>query len=512
MLDGKLLIEKLISYGKAFLYLNKLDEIYIRNTLLQEFKLSSPIDNAPNLDFIKEMTVPDVLFNEIKDYARERSIAEDDTRAELFASYIMGILTPKPSEINQNFKTLKERMGAQASCDFLYNISVMNGYIKKTAISKNIMWTAVDGDNTLEITINLSKPEKDNKDIAKMVNAPKTGYPLCALCKENEGYFGDYNHPPRANLRTVSVTLGGQLWYMQYSPYAYFSEHCIVFNGEHTPMIMKRETLEKLLDFIEMFPNYFIGSNSDLPIVGGSILNHEHYQGGKHLMPMHKSKVLYPLEAEGYKDVEVGILNWYNSAVRLTGYNRKSVAALAGDIIEAWKCYSAPEAGIINSAEERHNTVTPIARFTEDKKYCVELILRNNYQSQEYPDGVFHAHPEYHNIKKEGIGLIEAMGLYILPGRLKRETEEIAKILTKETFYEPEEIAKTDNPLYIHRNMISELVSANSYVKTEEAARKIIGDYINNVCVKILDNTAVFKKDDEGAMAFKKFLSTLSVR
>ncbi|MBO4262557.1 MAG: UDP-glucose--hexose-1-phosphate uridylyltransferase [Clostridia bacterium] len=511
MIDGKLLIEKLIAYSKAFLYMNDLDEVYLRNTLLVHFKLRTPMEKVPDLDYIREMSIPDVLFNEIKDYARENNIADDDVQATLFASFIMGILTQKPSEINQTFKNLREKMGAQSACDYLYKICVMNNYIQKTAISKNIGWTYQDGDNLLEITINLSKPEKDNKDIAKLVSAPKVAgkYPSCALCKENEGYLGGYDHPPRANLRTVSITLGGEEWRVQYSPYAYFEEHCIVFNKEHTPMKMGRETVNKLLDFIELFPNYFIGSNSDLPIVGGSILDHEHYQGGKHLMPMHKAKSLFALASQKFPDVEISVLNWYNSAIRLSGYNRNTISELGSEIIEKWKTYSDESVSVVNSEEERHNTCTVMARYLSDGKFCLEIILRNNYTTDTFPGGVFHAHPEYHNIKKEGIGLIEAMGLYILPGRLKRQTEEISAILCKEVPFR----AKDDSdPMFVHKDMIEKLSKQYPDLKDRRRADEIIKDYINKTCVAILLNTAVFKKDEAGVLAFRKFLMSCNIK
>ncbi len=513
MVNGKLLVEKLIEFSKDFLHLNALDATYVRNTLLAEFRLSAPLEKKENLQYIKEMSVPDVLINEIKDYALENKISEDETSATLFSAYVMGLLTQKPSEINTHFNNLREKIGAQAACDYLYKLCVMNNYIQKTAIEKNLGWSYQDKNNVLEITINLSKPEKNNKDIAKLVNAPKVAgkYPMCALCKENEGYLGNYNHPPRANLRTISLTLNGEKWYMQYSPYAYFNEHCIVFNENHVPMKISGDTVLKLFDFIELFPNYFVGSNSDLPIVGGSILNHEHYQGGKHEMPMHKAKPLFNLSCAAYPDVEISILNWYNSAVRLTGYNKNTICELGTKIIEEWKKYSDESVGIVNGEEERHNSVTPIARRLADEKYCLELILRNNNTTDEYPDGVFHAHPEYHNIKKEGIGLIEAMGLYILPGRLKKQTEEIAEILCGEKKYQPKKITE-DDPLFVHKAMIESLLEKHKTVENRQEAEDIIRDYINGVCVKILENTAVFKKDEAGVIAFKRFLSVVDIK
>lgn len=513
MVNGKLLVEKLVAYAKEFLYLDDLDVIYTRNTLLEEFHIDSAYVGEPDLSYVKEMSVPDVFFNEIKDYAVENGLATDDTQATLFAAYIFGLITPRPSAINQSFNYMREKLGAQEACNYLYKISVMNDYVQKTAISRNLGWTYKDGDNVLEITINLSKPEKDNKDIMKLAQMPKQTdkYPACPLCKENEGYFGNYSHPPRANLRTVSVTLGGQEWMMQYSPYAYFSEHCIVFNKKHVPMQMTGETINKLFDFVDLFPNYFIGSNSDLPIVGGSILNHEHYQGGRHEMPMHKAAPLYKLTAEKYPDIEISILNWYNSAVRMTGYNRNTICELGTEIVEGWKAYSDEKVGIINTIDERHNTCTPLVRLLPDGKYCLEIILRNNITTEEYPDGVFHAHPEYHNIKKEGIGIIEAVGLYILPGRLKKQIEEITYVLTKEKSFDYDDMT-SEKPLFVHRDMIKRLLLEHPSVSERSEAERIVKDYINRACVKILENTSVFKKDEQGTLAFKRFLSTVGVK
>ncbi len=508
MIDGKLLIEKLIVYAQAFLGLNELDVIYERNNLLHLFNLSSPTNEAVNKEEITALSVPDTLIDEIMAYALENNIVEDELSADLFANYVFGILTPKPSEVNSHFMLLKENLGSQVACDYLYNLSIKNYYIRKTAIDKNIMWEADELDIPLEITINLSKPEKNNKDIAKLLTAPKGDkYPACALCKENEGFYGHATQAPRSNIRTISLNLGGEEWGMQYSPYLYFDEHCILFNKTHTPMAITPHTVEKLLDFIELFPGYFVGSNSDLPIVGGSILNHEHYQGGKHLMPLQKCGALKKLKSVEYGDVDVEVVDFYNSVIRISGYNRNTVQELAGKIILNWKGYTDESVGIV--AEEngvRHNTVTPIARFLSDNRYAVEIILRNNSTTEEFPDGVFHAHPEYHNIKKEGIGIIEAMGLYILPARLKRQFNDIADILSHNVPYDAEAINSEEHDLYVHRDMIEALLKDNPRVKDKEKANSIITKYVNNVCANILYNTAVFKKDKDGVRAFNKFL------
>lgn len=517
MINGKKLVEKLLIYADAFLGLNALDVIYYRNVLLNLFGLQSKSKEKLTeklKDEIRAMQVPDVLIEEIMAYAMENGISSNEIEADLFANYVFGILTPKPSEINSMFMSLKEKLGSQTACDYLYNLSIKNYYIRKTAIDKNIKWDAEKLPIPLEITINLSKPEKNNKDIAKLLTAPKGDkYPECMLCKENEGFYGTLTHPARSNLRTVSLSLGGEDWAMQYSPYLYFDEHCILFSKTHTPMCINGKTIERLFDFIELFPAYFLGSNSDLPIVGGSILNHEHYQGGKHLMPLQKSKALKTLSCSDYPDVSVEIVDFYNSVVRISGFNRNTVQELATRVITEWKEYTDESANIYAETDgAKHNTVTPIARFLSDGRYCIELILRNNLTSEEYPDGIYHAHPEYHNIKKEGIGLIEAMGLYILPARLKRQFSAIEEILAHKVKYDKEALANPENDLYVHRDMIEYLITKHPRVKDVKKASAIITEYVNGVCANILYNTSVFDKDSKGNLAFSKFLLKCNIK
>lgn len=515
LIDGKLLVEKIVCYAKNFLSLNELDEVYVRNLLLGQFGLTSAAVD-PDIDevAISKMELPDEIFDEVKAYALQQGLCEDGYE-DVYATYVFGLVTPKPSEVNATAKQLREGMGAKEFCEYFYNLCIKNNYIRKSAIDKNIGWSFKDGDRQLEITINLSKPEKDNKDIAKLVSAPKdtTKYPLCLLCRENEGYRGTLTHPARTNLRTISLELMGEKWFMQYSPYAYFYQHCILLSGEHTPMKVSKNTVEKLFDFIEYVPHYFVGSNADLPIVGGSILNHEHYQGGLHEMPMHKAKISRTFTNADYPDVEIGLVNWYNTVIRISGYNRNSVAEVAGEVIDGWKKYNDESVDVIGLEADgtRHNTCTTIVRFLSDNRYSVDLILRNNRTNEQYPDGIFHAHPEYHNIKKEGIGLIEAMGLYILPARLKRQLGEIESILVSRD-YNPEEVAKADHPLHVHKAMIDKLMAENPIVKDEAKAKEIVTAYVNDVCVNILKNTAVFKNDENGIAALVNFLESVNIK
>lgn len=511
MVDGKLLVEKLLVYSEEFLHLEKRDEIYFRNILLREFKLTEPYSGDEDFSFIKTLDVPDLLVSDIENYALENKLVEDGFQG-LYSTYIMGLLTPVPSKVNEDFNEIKKKNGIIKACEYFYNLSVKNNYVQKTAISKNILWKFDDGSKFLELTINLSKPEKNNKDIAKLLSAPKnTNYPACLLCKENEGFEGNLKHPARENIRTVSLKLDGEDWFVQYSPYAYFNEHLIAVNNEHTPMKVDRSTIRKLTDFVDFFPNYIIGSNAALPIVGGSILNHEHFQGGGHLMPMHYAGYKRLFKSEKYKKVKVGICDWYNSVIRLESKNRKQIIDFAGDIVDAWVKYDDPTCGIYSFTDGvKHNTLAPVCR-KDGKKYIFDLILRNNITSEEFPDGVFHAHPEYHNIKKEGIGLIEAMGLYILPARLKVQLAEIAEILCGKKEYNEQDLNREDNQLFVHRFMIKELIESGKCKDLNSAENKI-RDKVNDICKNILLNTAVFKKDETGENGFVRFLNSVGVK
>lgn len=503
-MNGELLIERLIAYAKAFLHLQACDEIYTRNLLLSKFGLFAPYDGNAETRDVYEMRVPDALYAEICAFARERGLCDAGEEAR-FAAGIFGLLTPPPSEVNRAFYAIKAEKGAQCACDYLYGLSVRNGYIQKTAIEKNLVWTYDDGQNTLEITVNLSKPEKNNKDIAKLLTAPQSkGYPACALCKENEGFEGQGAQAPRQNIRTVKTILGGEPWFVQYSPYAYYDEHCIAISEAHTPMNVNDSTVEKVLDFVDAFPNYFIGSNASLPIIGGSILNHEHFQGGRHEMPMHRAEFDVLYEEPAFPDVRAGILDWYNSAFQLESENRASVAALAKRLIAAWKKFDCPACNVLShSGDTPHNSCSPIARRVGGK-YVVTLIFRNNRADEQFPDGIFHVHPRYHNIKSEGIGLIEAMGLFILPGRLKAQLEEITDIVAGAP-YDASAPEENTHPLYLHRGMIKDLLQEGTAANRETAHERVIS-YVNRVCAGILDCTAVFKRDETGRRGFDEFL------
>ncbi|MBO7344783.1 MAG: UDP-glucose--hexose-1-phosphate uridylyltransferase [Clostridia bacterium] len=511
MIDGRLLVEKLIRYAGKFLHLEKRDEIYFRNLLLREFKLLDPIIDAGDLSYIDQMTVPDELVKEIEEYALENGLTEEGFE-NLYSTFIMGVLSPLPSKVNETFLKIKAEKGIEDACRYFYDLSIKNNYVQKTAIGRNLKWEYPDGDKFLEITVNLSKPEKDNKEIAKLLtSAPKkSNYPACFLCKENEGFQGTLTHPARENIRTISLKMGGEDWFVQYSPYAYYNEHMIAISNEHKPMHIAEDTVEKILDFVDFFPNYMIGSNAALPIIGGSILNHEHFQGGEHLMPMHKAPLKKEFYNSNYPQVKVGIVDWYNSVIRLESANREQIKEFAISIIKEWENYNDHACDIYSHTDGvRHNSLAPVCRKSGEN-YIIDMILRNNRTSEQYPDGIFHAHPEYHNIKKEGIGLIEAMGLFILPGRLKKQLRMIAEILCKMEKYDQVELSKPENYLYAHRDMISEMVN-EGFSDNIESAEQRVTDRVNVVCKNILFNTAVFKPDENGASGFERFLNKCNV-
>lgn len=509
-MNGKHLAEELVAYAAAHLSLDPLDTPWLRNRILEKLGLDGATAEAVDTAWVAELAVPDALCERVREYALAEGLCEEGYES-IFASEVMGLLTPPPSVINALFEKKRAAEGFSSAVAWFYSLCIHNDYVQKTAIDRNMEWEYRDGDVTLEITVNLSKPEKSNKEIAKLLSAPKQTekYPACPLCETNEGYAGTLSHPARGNLRTISLTMGGEPWFVQYSPYGYYREHCIAISRAHTPMKVDATTPRKLLDFVDAFPTYFMGSNAALPIVGGSILNHEHFQGGGVLLPMQKAPVeeYYPLSDSR---VRMGRLTWYNSALRLESEDREALAAVAERIILAWQGYSAPEVGVIAATGSTpHNTLSPIAR-REGKTYVMDMILRNNRTDDTYPDGIYHAHPEHHNIKKEGIGLIEAMGRFILPGRLKTQLAAIADILTGKTAYDEAALACEDHPLTVHAAMVKALVAQYGTALTEAAADAAVRDYVNRTCAAILDNTAVFKRDAAGRAAFDAFLRSVS--
>ncbi|MFR6641769.1 MAG: UDP-glucose--hexose-1-phosphate uridylyltransferase [Christensenellales bacterium] len=422
---------------------------------------------------------------------------------EKFGNDVMDMVSLRPSEVVDMFDSLYETSPAKAF-DWLHDYGVKNDYIKATKIARNKHWEAKSTKGKLEITINLSKPEKTTR-IPRNFSPRKIFLSVMHDLRGKRGLCGTRRIPSES--RTIPLTLGGEEWFWQFSPYAYFNQHGIAINREHTPMKVIPQTVVKLLDFVDYNPNYFIGCNAALPIVGGSILTHDHFQGGLKLLPMHKAPVLTAFKSKEYPYVSIGILDWYNSVIRLTSDNRNTLAELAGKIIEAWKAYSDESVGVIANDGEPHNAITPIARKA-DGKYVVELILRNNRTSEQFPDGIFHVHPENQNIKSEAIGLIEAMGLFILPARLDRQLAEVEQYVSRAVKYGGVDSLADD--MKIHAPMIEKLMKENGKCSAVEATLAV-KDEVNRVCEDILDNTAVFKKDEAGYAAFVKFLSSLGI-
>lgn len=485
-------LSDLLTYAKIHLHLSETDEAYVTNVLMEKLALSEFEPCWVNARKIAELRSPDSVVAPVLAYAKEHGLVEDGEE-EFFTSDVLDVLSPRPSASLAAFQTAYEASPALAF-DYLYDLGVKNDYVKFSAIEKNKCWTADSTANKIEITINLSKPEKNNKLTAKLRNV-SSGYPKCMLCKENVGYVGQGR--TRRNMRTVPLKLAGESWFWQYSPYAYFYQHGIAINEKHTPMVLTVKTFEKLLDFVDYAPQFFIGSNAPLPIVGGSILAHEHFQGGNHVFPMFKAPVRHELVSP-VEGVNAYLPDWYNSVILLKGKEKSAVIAAAERILNEWLSYSDETVGILAETDAPHNTLAPIARKT-DGEYNLYLLLRNNRQDETHPDGIFHAHKEYHNIKSESIGLIEAMGRFILPGRLDKQLKEAEKFLTGENT----EIAEN---MSIHADMISSLLKEYGNDLTSDAAREAVKRRVESVCENILLNTAVFKPDKQGETAFFRFL------
>lgn len=491
-------IASLIKYALKTGLIKKEDEIYSVNRLLGILKL----------DGYEEGTADDRPLNEILDsicdYAYENGITEENSVVyrDLFDTEIMGAVTPRPSELIAEFNRLYAE-DKRAATDFFYDFSMNTNYIRRDRIAKDMKWTVPTEYGELDITINLSKPEKDPKAIAAAKLAKPSGYPKCLLCYENEGYSGRVNHPARQNHRIIPVTINGEEWGLQYSPYVYYNEHCILFNKAHVPMKIDRAAFDKLFDFIRLFPHYIIGSNADLPIVGGSILAHEHFQGGNYSFPMANAPIEHELTIKGYEDVSAGIVKWPMSVIRISSENPARLSELAEKTLESWRGYTDEDAFIFAETDgEPHNTITPIARM-RDGRYELDLVLRNNITTDEHPLGVYHPHAELHHIKKENIGLIEVMGVAILPARLRDEMALLAeKLVSGGT-----EAVRADETLEKHADWAEEF-SARRNV-TKENADEVIRQEIGKVFEQVLLDAGVFKRTEDGVNAFLKFTAQI---
>lgn len=496
-------IEALIAYGKNAGLIEQADTVYTRNALLECLALDEP--NAVSVPVGAPLHV--VLDSLCAD-AATRGVIEDGSCAhDLFDTKLMGVLTPRPSEVIAQFEKNYADAPEKATQAY-YEFSQNTNYIRRDRIAKDLKWGTPTEYGTLQMTINLSKPEKDPKAIAAAGKKTHSGYPSCLLCRENEGYAGRTDHPARQNHRVIPLDLAGARWYMQYSPYVYYNEHCIVFNERHTPMKIDRSAFDRLLDFTAQFPHYFIGSNADLPIVGGSILSHDHFQGGHHRFPMEEAGAQERIVFETYTDVQAQIVNWPMSVIRLTGADPKRVSACADAVLAAWRSYSDPEIGLLShTSGTPHNTITPIAR-RRGQNYELDLVLRNNRTTQQYPLGLFHPHEEYHHIKKENIGLIEVMGLAVLPARLKTELAGVRDAL----------IAGTDideaSPLGAHAQWARQL--AKRYPELVGMDLKQADDIVKKetglVFEQVLEDAGIYKHTPTGKDAFRRFIAFVNTR
>jgi len=499
------LIGELVAYGTENGLVDAEDKVYTVNRLLEVLGETEYAEEGLSDDRAEsgsEIRPLSEILADILDYAVGKGILEDTvTNRDLFDTKLMGCLTPPPSAIRKNFSE-EYAESPEAATDYYYAFSQATNYIRVDRIRKDEKWVAPTEFGDLDITINLSKPEKDPRDIAKAGQAKKSGYPACLLCKENEGYSGSFSHPARQNHRVIPLVLAGEPYYLQYSPYVYYNEHCIVFNEKHIPMKIDHSTFAKLLDFVAQFPHYTVGSNADLPIVGGSILSHDHFQGGRYEFPMVRAPYEKFFKVPGFEEIETGIIRWPLSTIRLRGDDADRIAALSDHILQCWRGYSDAEAFILAETDGTpHNTITPIARM-RGEKFEMDLVLRNNITTEDHPLGEYHPHPEYHHIKKENIGLIEVMGLAVLPARLKGEMAAVEEVLLK------------GGDLMSDERTAPHAAWAEEWEKhyealTEENIHGIVQDEIGKVFAKVLECAGVYKCTEEGREAFSRFLETL---
>ena len=490
-------IRKLVCYGLEKELFTKRDEVYVTNRLLEILGLDEYDCSEDFSDVCLEETLAELL-----DFAVSKGLTEDSVvYRDLFDTRLMGALMPRPSEVTDKFNELYS-VSPKAATDYFYKLSQDSDYIRRYRVEKDIKWVTATEYGDLDITINLSKPEKDPKAIAAAKNAPQAGYPKCMLCRECEGYAGRVNFPARQNHRVIPVRINGRDWCFQYSPYVYYNEHCIVFNSLHTPMAINRDTFKKLLDFVRQFPHYFVGSNADLPIVGGSILSHDHFQGGNYTFAMAKAPVERPLVFDGFEDVKAGIVKWPMSVIRTSSEDPERLTELADKILKAWRGYTDESAFIFAETDgEPHNTITPIARKRESL-YELDLVLRNNITTKEHPLGVYHPHAELHHIKKENIGLIEVMGLAVLPSRLKGEMAAL-----EQAMLENRDIS-SDEQLAKHAEWAEDIKKRHPDINSGNISG-IIRDEIGHVFAKVLEHAGVYKRTPEGTAAFIRFAESV---
>ena len=502
-------IRELVRYGLATGLVEPEDTIYTTNRLLELFGLEEPEDAETPITADKEEESRlaeklEGILKDMLDYAAEKGLLENDSVVyrDLFDTKIMSVLVARPSEIIRKFRECYA-VSPEAATEYFYKFSQDTDYIRRYRVCKDQKWVTPTPYGDLDITINLSKPEKDPKAIAAAKNAKQSGYPKCQLCMENEGYAGRVNHPARQNHRIIPITINGGQWGFQYSPYVYYNEHCIVFNSKHIPMKIEHDTFVKLFDFVKLFPHYMLGSNADLPIVGGSILSHDHFQGGHYEFPMAKAAVDTDFTVKGYEDVRAGIVNWPMSVIRLAGPDSDRLISLADVILEKWRGYTDEAAFIYAETNgEPHNTITPIAR-KRGENYELDLVLRNNITTEEHPFGVYHPHAKLHHIKKENIGLIEVMGLAVLPSRLDGEMADLEKAILDGADI------RSDEVLGKHADWVEEFLPQYKEVNAENI-HEIIQKEIGKVFMEVLEDAGVYKRTEEGRKAFGRFVESLN--
>lgn len=515
-------IEQLIRYARAKGMIGAEDCPYVRNILLDMFRLEEPAEcyDSEYEDIVESDAAEGLqaILSVLLDYGYTIGLIPDpsNTYRDLLDARIMGVLMPRPSETTARFKQDTIEHGIEYATKQFYELSINSNYIRMDRVRQNDEWEYDSEYGTIQMTINVSKPEKTPEEIALARQAPSSSYPQCLLCADNVGYAGRVNHPARQNLRVIPLQLNQENWCFQYSPYVYYNEHSIVFRKEHVPMKLTEDSFKRLLEFTEQFPHYFIGSNADLPIVGGSILSHDHFQAGRHTFPIEQAKADLTFTYPGYEGVQVSIVNWPMSVLRLTGENRDVLLKAVNTVFETWKQYSDPEVDVYAFTEDGaeripHNTVTPIVR-RRGTAYEVDVVLRNNRTNEQHPEGIFHPHREMHHIKKENIGLIEVMGLAILPPRLQQSIAGIRTLLTGEMSWSSYKQAMTDqDPLALHREWIDQLIEKYGCNHDAGEAEHLIKLEMGRVFVEILGHAGVYKRNSEGREGFKRFAAHLGL-
>ena len=494
-------IKRLISYGENCLELEGYDSIFVENALLDMFSATEPYNGD-----LGDFDIYQVL-GELFEVAVKRKMYSSEDRL-LFEGRIMGALMPRPMAVIERFDNIAAYKGSMEASKWLHRLEENATYLRRPDLDKNIKWEHENAERgNIVITINLAKPEKTKEEVERAKNA-KTGYPKCVLCPENIGHYGNAGQPARQHIRIIPMELDGEYWFMQFSPYEYFGEHIIAISNEHRPMNLNGGAFRRMADFVDLFPDYFIGSNAPLPIVGGSVLAHDHYQGGKKELPVITRPARKHYLAKGFSDCNVSIVDWYNSVIRIESKNKKQLVELAEKFRSAWDDYSDEDVDILSKTTDQHNTVTPFI-YKNNGYYFLNLILRNNRTDEGHPHGIFHPTKDMHHIKQESIGIIEAMGLFILPGRLEKECTAIKDILTGKTPLDFKALTDEGHPLNKHLDMIAQLTATHGTSLADDKAGDIITDYINNTCEKILDCTAVFKNDKMGQEHFDKFIMSV---